>query len=937
MSIERCILTINGVDREIVCNSEKDSLADVVRRLGLTGTKIGCGTGQCGACSLLLDGKVVRSCAKKMKQVSNYACVETIEGLGGAHHLHPLQQAFMTYASVQCGFCSPGFIMSALGLLRENPTPSRQEVRDWFTRHNNICRCTGYKPIVDAVMEAAAVMRGEKTMDDITYSLPVDGRVYGTHYPKPTALSRVLGTCDYGADVAGKMPAGSLALALVLAKTNRARIKSIEFAEAEAMPGVVKVITARDVKGTNRLFSPHGKIRNSSDCRERPIICADTVNRYGDVVAVVAAATREQARAAAEVVNVNYETLPAYMTYMAAAAEGAEQIHPNTPNVYLEQPVFKGDDTRNIFEQSACSVEGVFSTSRQPHLTVEPDVVQAYPQDGGVTIQCKTQNLYGTKTLMAEAIGLPKDRIRVILNPGGGSFGYSMSVATNALAAVCALATDAPVSLVLDYAEHQHVTGKRSPAFINARLACDAQGRFTGMEYHAGIDHGAYSDLAGALTSKVCRFFGYPYNIPNIRGLVQTAFTNNNFGIAFRAFGSPQAYTASEQLVDMLAARLGVDPFELRYRNVASEGDLCTNSVPYREYPMRAMMDMLRPHYKKALKTAQDNSSAAVKRGVGLAWGGYHVGKSPDHAEVDLELNPDSTVTQYCCWADVGQGADTGALLHAHEALRPLGLKPEHIRLVRNDTGTCPDTGSAAGSRSHHAAGLATLDAAAKLLAAMRKTDGSYRTWQEMQNAQIPTRYRGVFDADWADIDPNTGHGYGAVAQNYVLFMSEVAVEVATGKTTVCAATVIADVGKIGSYQAVLGQAWGGFSHSVGFALSEDYEDTKKHSTMRGAGVPRCNDIPDHFHIFFHETPREQGPHGSTGCAEGFQSAGHVSILNGIANAVNVRIPSLPATPQKLKAAMQAQVHGTPPDPTPWDLGCKLHERLAWLQENPLK
>ena len=190
-----------------------------------------------------------------------------------------------------------------------------------------------------------------------------------------------------------------------------------------------------------------------------------------------------------------------------------------------------------------------------------------------------------------------------------------------------------------------------------------------------------------------------------------------------------------------------------------------------------------------------------------------------------------------------------------------MGLRPEAIHLVRNDTGSCPDTGSASGSRSHHVVGMATLDAASKLLAAMRKEDGTYRTWQEMRGSGIPTRYRGVHTAEWSDIDPDTGHGYGAIAQNYVLFMAEVAVETATGKTRVLGATIVADAGVIGSRQAVLGQAWGGFSHSIGFALSENYEDMKKHATMRGAGVPRCNDVPDTFNVLFHETSRENGPH----------------------------------------------------------------------------
>lgn len=290
------------------------------------------------------------------------------------------------------------------------------------------------------------------------------------------------------------------------------------------------------------------------------------------------------------------------------------------------------------------------------------------------------------------------------------------------------------------------------------------------------------------------------------------------------------------------------------------------------------------------------------------------------------------SVTYYSTWADVGQGADTGALLHTHEALRPLGIRPDQIRLVRNDTGVCPDTGSTSGSRSHHASGLATLDAARQLLEAMRKEDGTFRTWQEMTDAGLPTLYRGVYASNWPDVDPDTGHGYGAIGQNFMLFMAEVTVDTGTGKTEVTGATVIADIGTVGSYQAVLGQAWGGFSHSVGFALSENYEDVKKHATLLGTGVPRCNDVPDAFRVLFHETPREDGPQGSTGCAEGFQSAGHAAILNGIAQATGVRICTLPATPTKVKAALQAKAAGDTSSPAAWDLGCTLHTWLEHLQ-----
>ncbi len=937
MDLRRAILIINGVEREVLCDPKQDSLATVVRRLGLTGTKVGCGVGQCGACSLLLDGKVVRACVRMMRSVKDYAKVETIEGLGNAQNLHPLQQAFLSYASIQCGFCSPGFIMSAKALLDSNPSPTRQDVRDWFTKNNNICRCTGYKPIVDAVMAAAEVLRGERKQEDMAFVIPESGRIYGSHVHKPKGLTRVLGTCDYGADVAEKMPHNTWHLAVVLAKRHHARILGIDSSKAEEMPGVGRVITAKDVRGTNRFTVPQGTVHSLCDGKDRPVIADDKVIRYGDVVAVVAARSREEARAAAEVVEVQYEELQSAVNFLEAVAPDAPQIHDKYPNIYMEQPLLKGEDPRKVINENHVVVDGAFSTTRQSHLPIEPDVMQAYPQGDGVAIQCKAQFLYGVIGMMAQAIGLETKDIRVINNPVGASFGYSMSPGNYALIAACCLAMNAPVSLVLSYSEHQHMTGKRAPVHVNASLACDKNGKMTAMDFLVGLDHGAYSEMAGPLTTKVIRFFGYPYAIENMRGLVRTAFTNGNFGTAYRAFGSPQSYTASESLVDMLAEKINMDPFEFRYLNIAKPGDLCTNSVPYREYPMQAIMDMARPKYEAAVARAKDASTDTVKRGVGLAWGGYHVSKLPDHAEIDLELNEDGSVTMFNTWADMGQGADYGSVVHTHEALRPLGLRLDQIHLIVNDTGICPDTGPSSGSRSHHVVGRATLLAAEQMLGAMRKDDGTYRTYAEMKEAGLPTKFRGDYNENWADIDPDTGHGYGAVAQNYVLYLVEVDVDITTGKTTVVSVDVTADIGTIGSYQAVLGQAWGGFSHSVGFALTENYDDMKKHETIRGAGVPRCNDVPDNFNVEFHITERENGPHGSSGCAEGFQSSGHVAVMNAIANATGVRITTLPASPDKVLAGLEAKAAGKPYEQERWNLGCNLYERLEQLQQEHAK
>jgi len=939
MALRKIWLNINGANRILVCDPEKDSLADVLRRIGLTGTKIGCNSGQCGACTVLLDGKPVRSCVKRIKNVPEYSKVITIEGVGGPLNLHPLQQAWITYGGVQCGFCSPGFIVSAKGLLDENPSPSREEVRAWFQKHHNLCRCTGYKPLVDAVMAAAEVMRGEKTMDDITYKLAENGQIYGTRYPNPMALEKVTGLCDFGDDIGMKMPDNTLHLAVVQPKVSHAKILNIDFSAAEAMPGVVKVITAKDVMGTNRVTNAKRHPRATCDGKLRPIICDDKIFRYGDVVAVVAATSRDEARAAAKKVVVELEELPAHMTALESLAPGAQQIHPETPNIFCMNRVVKGEDTRKIIPGAEYVVEGSFYSSREPHLPIEPDTMQAYlDEEGRITVQGKNQTIHANKNQIAEGIGLPPEKVRIIENPTGGSFGYSMTPGAPALVAVCALALNTPVTLTMSYPEHQAFSGKRAPSYTNARLACDKDGKIIALEYDMVLEAGAYPETSTTLVDKSIRFIGNPYNVPNINGIVKSVFSNNSFSVQYRGYGSPQCYTSSEALIDMMADKIGMDRFDFRYLNIARPGDLTVNSYPYREYPMEEMMDIMRPYYKEAVARAKAESTDSKKRGVSIVWGGYHVGLLNDKCEVELELNPDGSITHFNSWEHPGQGADIGTLVHTHESLRPLGISPDQIKLVQNDTAITPVTGPAAGSRSHYMVGNATIDAANKLMAAMRKQDGSYRTYDEMVAEGIPTKYKGLsttFDST-VPLDPDTGHGNASPEANYLLMLMEVEVDMKTCKAKVLSVKAVSDVGKIGSILAVEGQAYGGLSHSIGFALSEDYSDFKRHSTLVGAGIPTIEDIPDDMEYIFHETPRERGPHGSSGCAEGYQSVGHVAVINAIYDAIGVRIYELPATPDKIKAALEAKARGEELKPEKYFLGADFYETLDYIENNPV-
>ncbi|MCL1834875.1 MAG: molybdopterin-dependent oxidoreductase [Oscillospiraceae bacterium] len=943
--LKRLILTLNGVERPVICDPEKDSLATVIRRMGLTGTKVGCGTGVCGACSLILNGDVIRSCTRRMKNVPEFSEITTIEGIGTPQNLHPLQQAWITYGGVQCGFCTPGFIVSAYGLLQSNSNPTRDEVRDWFQKHRNVCRCTGYKPLVDAVMAGAKVMRGEATMDEITFKDPETGEYYGSELPRPAALAKVCGLADYGDDIKHQMPEGTAHLAVVLADVHHAKIISIDTSEAEKMPGVIKVMTAKDVKGTNSLPVPQIIPRmKANGMLNFPVICGDTVNRRGDVVALVAADSEEHARAAAKAVKKNFELLPAYMTFPEAVAPNAIQLQEELPNFYMELPLLKGADTEEIFDDAAFVVEGSFHSQHEPHLPIEPDVVQAYyEEDGTLTIQCKAQSLHDSLGEVSAATGVPADKLRLILNPVGGSFGYSIASNTYSLAATAVQNLGVPCTMTLSYDEFSHTTGKRGATFSNGRLACDAEGKIAGIEYDVALDHGAYTVVASILLSNLVSVPFYGYNVPNIKALARAGMSNNGFQVAYRGFGAPQISTMSEALIDMAAEKAGIDAWEFRYNNLAKTGETTINSRPYKDYNVYpALMQMIKPHYDKFKAEAEAAKKEGRSVGVGLSLGGFlcTTGKF-DVAEVELELNPDGTVTHYNTWQDVGQGGDIGTLTHTLKALAPLGLTPKQVKLVRDDTGVAPRTGLSAASRSHYMAGNATIDAANKLMDAMRKPDGSFRTHAEMVSEGIATRYLGHYDQmGREDVDmglnPNTGEGEHIAEFMYVVNLALTEVDTATGKATVLKYKAAADVGVVGNKLAVDGQAYGGLSHSIGFALSEIYNAEDKHGNIAGCGIPTIDMIPDDFEIMYNETPREHGPHGSCGCSEDFQSCGHVAVINSINNACGVRVYDLPATPEKIKAGLEKVQRGEDQTPPKYYLGTDFEDELELIKNNPL-
>lgn len=903
---------VNGVTRQVLVE-ENETLASFLReRLLLTGCKIGCGQGHCGACNVIVDGKVTRSCITKLSRLPDNAEITTIEGIGTLSDMHPLQVAWMAHGCAQCGFCSPGFIMTSKVLLDNNPNPTREEVRDWFQQNRNLCRCTGYKPLVDAVMDAARVIRGEITKEDLVFK-PTGDSIVGTSYIRPSAAQKVTGSWDFGADDALKMPKDTLRLALVQAEVSHALLKGVDTSEAEKMPGVFKVITAKDVPGKNRI---NGLVmlplNNKCDGWDRPILCDEKIFQFGDAIAIVAADTEEHARAAAAAVKVDIEELPAYMNAMDAIAEDAIEIHPGTPNAYYETNCIKGPDMD--FDAAPNVVEIESYCSRQPHLHLEPDCGYAYTdEDGMLTIHSKSIGLHLHMPMIADGIGVPLEKLRLVQNHTGGTFGYKFSPTNEAILGVAALVCQRPVSLVFNMYQNITYTGKRSPAFMHIKLAADENGKLLGLWGDNYIDHGPYSEFGDLLTHRLSQFTGAGYHIPTIRNKSQTVFTNHAWGSAFRGYGSPQSFMGSEIAIDVLAAKMGMDPFDIRELNCYKESEHSTIPTGYEPdvYCLEEMYKVARPLYEAGKKRVAEKNAASdgrYKYGIGVSSGVYGSGlDGVDSSQAYAELNPDGSVTMYVSWEDHGQGADMGTLVSAHETLRQAGITPEQIHLVMNDTKVTPNSGPAGGSRSQVMTGNACRLAAENLLAAMKKDDGTYRTYDEMVAEGIETKVLGQWVATaCADrpIDQATAQGDPFSVYMYTLFLPEVCVDTETGKVTVEKFTCVADVGTIMNKLLVDGSFYGGLAQGIGLALSENFEDLEKHTTLLKCGIPYPKDVPDDIELHYVQTPRPNGPYGAAGCGEAPLDAPHPAILNAIYNATGARIMQVPATPDVVKAAL---------------------------------
>ncbi|AFM41609.1 aerobic-type carbon monoxide dehydrogenase, large subunit CoxL/CutL-like protein [Desulfosporosinus acidiphilus SJ4] len=883
--MKKILLKVNGTSRHVVADPNLTLLDFLRDELHLTGTKQSCDkSGQCGACTVIVNGKAVRSCLLKVEKLDN-AEVITVEGLGTPENPHLIQEAMVLSGAIQCGYCTPGIIMATKALLDVNLNPSTEEIKDAL-RHN-LCRCTGYVKIIDAVKLAGQFIRKELSPADVRPD--PNGPKYGVSHPRPSGLAKACGTAQFTADIV--IP-GALELVAVRSPHPHARIKKIDYSAACSMPGVIGVMTAKDIMGTNRL---------KYTVADRPVLCEDKVRYIGDPVAVVAAVTRQQAVEAARTVEVEYELLPVLNSPQEAMAAGAIQLHDDRPNLCFIQPQIKGDAEKALAE-STTVIEAHFTTQINHQAPLEPEACAAYLEGEGTDAQLvvigRSISIHKHLSMLQEALGWKNMRYEEAYT--GGQFGIKLEVTSEGIAAGAALFFKRPVRYIPSLIESMLMTPKRHPFDMKVKLGADGTGRITAYKIDIDVDNGAYHSNGDVIINRAMQMLSGAYNIPNVSALSRLTYTNNPWGAAARGAGPPQAHFALECAVNMLADKLGIDPLTMRILNSLQPGQSKSTGSIVEQWPFPELCEAMRPHYERSLLESREYKKGIIRRGVGLGAGAFGIGGAGDQAVVTLELDPDNGVTIYAAVADPGEGNDS---MLTQLAADGLGLPLNKVRLVTKNSDCAGATGPAAGSRMTYMVGGALVDAVKQLKQAM--TDFGAATYQELIEAGQSVRYVGTKSTqEKGSLDSKTGQGPSFESQVHALQLAEVEVNLETGHVKILKMTTAVDSGPVINPQSYEGQLEGGADMGAGFALREQYiaGQTKDWITFKFPSIRTSFPMES----VIRETPRVHGTgKGSTGVGEMTMVPTAPAIISAIKDAIGLWICDLPATPDKIKAALQ--------------------------------
>jgi xanthine dehydrogenase molybdenum-binding subunit len=835
--------TLNGTPAVVAYETETNLLELLRRRLGLTAAKDGCGEGQCGACTVLLDGRPVRACITPLSRVAGRT-VTTLEGLRGPV-LDAIRDGFTATGAVQCGFCTPGMAVAAAALLAKEPNPEPAAVRKAL--HGHICRCTGYVKIVDGVLYAGGLLRGEEVADrfpslpggsasERRSGEPVRSQDQGgirASVVRPDAADKVTGEALYVDDMT--VP-GMLHAAVLRTPYPRALIHRIDTAAARALPGVHAVVTAADIPGERYL----GLI-----LEDWPAFMAEGEESHyvGDGLAAVAAETPALAAAALRLIVVDAAELDCVTNPHAALKPDAPVIHPG--GNLLARDVVRRGDVDDALARAAHVITSTYTTPMVEHAFMEPESALAVPEaGGGLTIYASNQSVFKDQQQIAAMLGLPKERIRVVARNVGGAFGGKEDLSVQHHAALLAHVTGRPVKLTLARAESLLVHPKRHAMAMTFTTACDAEGRLVALRAEIIGDKGAYASVGGPVMQRAAVHATGPYYVPAVDVAALGVYTNNPPGGAFRGFGVNQVAFAMEAQMDQLAERVGISPWEIRWRNALDEGEEFATGqrmapgIGFKE-TLLAVREAYEGHPRAGIACAVKN--------VGTGVGTEDIGR----ARIRVEHG---RVAVYCGAVCLGQGLEVTLL---QIVSRELSLPWDRIDVTLADTASCPDSGVTTASRQTVFSGEAARLAAAKLRADL----ATGLTLGDLDGQE----YHGEF---WPRTDPlGQGGPHPTTHLNYSFATQVVHLDENGRLERVIAAH---DVGVAINPMSLTGQIEGAVAMGLGYALTEEFpvvDGRPVKTTFQSLGLLRAGQVPP-IDVILIEKGKDSPAFGAKGIGE---------------------------------------------------------------------
>ena len=868
-----------------------ERLSETLReRLGKVGTKVGCDAGDCGACTVLLDGAAVCACLTPAMRAEGRA-VTTVEA--ETPELTRLRESFHAHGAAQCGICTPGMLVTAADLLSHNSRPTEAEVETALG--GVLCRCTGYRSIIAAVVAA-----GQGALPSAE-----DGAV-GAGVRRLDGAAKVAGD-SFGAD---EWPEGALVVKAVRSPHPHAAFRIGDLADFSAKPGVAAVFTADDIPGRNAfsVIPPFA---------DQPAVASSPARFRGECVALVAF----EPGAEADLTGFPITWTPLEPLATPEMAEAGPSIHPARPgNLLIEGRVVKGDAAAAL-AGSAHLVEGVMTTAFVEHAYIEPEAGAAWMEGETLVIRACTQAPGMDREDTAAILGLPVERVRIIPSATGGGFGSKLDISLQPLIGLVALKTGRPCRMVYSRQESMTSTTKRHPAEMRGRIGCDATGRITGMEFEGRFNTGAYSSWGPTVANRVPVHVSGPYFTPSITAKARAIHTHGPVSGAFRGFGVPQGALWQETLYDRLADKAGIDRLEFRLRNALRDGDPSATGQVLRAVGIHQCLAALKPHWTRALAEAAGQKG----RGVGVASCWYGCGNTglPNPSTIRIGLSPQGAVVLHQGATDIGQGSNTVIAQIAAEAL---GLPLSAFRLIGPDTALTPDAGKTSASRQTYVTGRAAKAAAEALRAdLLRRANAGPNALLELEGTTLVIREGGIqaridlsvvpVDAHGhalsaeASYDPPTspldGNGQGSpyAVYGYGAQMVELQVDATLGTVRLLKITAAHDLGRVINPLLARGQIEGGIAQGIGMALMEEYLPARTEN-LHDYLIPTFGDVPPIESLLI-EVPDPEGPFGAKGLGEHVLIPTAPAILNAIRHATGAEITRVPVLPHRLWEALQ--------------------------------